>query len=226
VWELVKAGGWPMLPLLLLGVVALAIVLERLWTLRRNEVLPPGLGEEVRNWAARGKLDPAHIESLRRSSPLGALLAAALDVRGRTRDLVRERIEDTGRHIVHRMERFLSALGTIASAGPLLGLLGTVVGMIQMFLGILDHGIGDVNQLAGGIGKALVCTATGMIIAVPALIFHRYFKSRIAGYVIEMEQEATLLLDALDGRAAPASAAARAPAPGQAPQRVPATAKG
>ena len=225
-WELVKAGGWPMLPLLLLGVVALAIVLERLWTLRRNEVLPPGLGEEVRNWAARGKLDPAHIESLRRSSPLGALLAAALDVRGRTRDLVRERIEDTGRHIVHRMERFLSALGTIASAGPLLGLLGTVVGMIQMFLGILDHGIGDVNQLAGGIGKALVCTATGMIIAVPALIFHRYFKSRIAGYVIEMEQEATLLLDALDGRAAPASAAARAPAPGQAPQRVPATAKG
>jgi len=226
VWELVKAGGWPMLPLLLLGVVALAIVLERLWTLRRNEVLPPGLGEEVRNWAARGKLDPAHIESLRRSSPLGALLAAALDVRGRTRDLVRERIEDTGRHIVHRMERFLSALGTIASAGPLLGLLGTVVGMIQMFLGILDHGIGDVNQLAGGIGKALVCTATGMIIAVPALIFHRYFKSRIASYVIEMEQEATLLLDALDGRAAPASAAARAPAPGQAPQRVPATAKG
>ena len=225
-WELVKAGGWPMLPLLLLGVVALAIVLERLWTLRRNEVLPPGLGEEVRNWAARGKLDPAHIESLRRSSPLGALLAAALDVRGRTRDLVRERIEDTGRHIVHRMERFLSALGTIASAGPLLGLLGTVVGMIQMFLGILDHGIGDVNQLAGGIGKALVCTATGMIIAVPALIFHRYFKSRIAGYVIEMEQEATLLLDALDGRAAPASAAARAPTPGQAPQRVPATAKG
>ena len=225
-WELVKAGGWPMLPLLLLGVVALAIVLERLWTLRRNEVLPPGLGEEVRNWAARGKLDPAHIESLRRSSPLGALLAAALDVRGRTRDLVRERIEDTGRHIVHRMERFLSALGTIASAGPLLGLLGTVVGMIQMFLGILDHGIGDVNQLAGGIGKALVCTATGMIIAVPALIFHRYFKSRIASYVIEMEQEATLLLDALDGRAAPASAAARAPAPGQAPQRVPATAKG
>jgi len=226
VWELVKAGGWPMLPLLLLGVVALAIVLERLWTLRRNEVLPPGLGEEVRNWAARGKLDPAHIESLRRSSPLGALLAAALDVRGRTRDLVRERIEDTGRHIVHRMERFLSALGTIASAGPLLGLLGTVVGMIQMFLGILDHGIGDVNQLAGGIGKALVCTATGMIIAVPALIFHRYFKSRIAGYVIEMEQEATLLLDALDGRAAPATAAARASAPGQAPQRVPATAKG
>lgn len=207
--------------------MALAIVLERLWTLRRNEVLPPGLGEEVRNWAARGKLDPSHIESLRRSSPLGALLAAALDVRGRPRELVRERIEDTGRHIVHRMERFLNALGTVASAGPLLGLLGTVVGMIQMFLGILDHGIGDVNQLAGGIGKALVCTATGMIIAVPALMFHRYFKGRINGYVIEMEQEATLLLDALDGRAAPAQPATPARAPAAAQQaRAAATAKG
>ncbi len=206
--------------------LALAIVLERLWTLRRNEVLPPGLGEEVRNWAARGKLDPSHIESLRRSSPLGALLAAALDMRGRPRELVRERIEDTGRHIVHRMERFLNALGTIASAGPLLGLLGTVVGMIQMFLGILDHGIGDVNQLAGGIGKALVCTATGMIIAVPALIFHRYFKGRVNGYVIEMEQEATLLLDALEGRGAATATRPAAGQPATSPARAPATAKG
>ena len=113
------------------------------------------------------------------------------------------------------MGRFLNALGTCASAGPLLGLLGTVVGMIQMFLGILDHGVGDVNQLAGGIGKALVCTATGMIVAIPALMFHRYFRGRIDGYVIEMEQEATALLDSLDGRAAvmtsskPAAAAAR-----------------
>ncbi|GFF06636.1 hypothetical protein SM139_1767 [Stenotrophomonas maltophilia] len=98
------------------------------------------------------------------------------------------------------MERFLNALGTIASAGPLLGLLGTVIGMIQMFLGILDHGVGDVNQLAGGIGKALVCTATGMIVAIPALMFHRYFKGRIHGYVVEMEQEASALLDTLDGR--------------------------
>ncbi|ALR07145.1 biopolymer transporter ExbB [Xylella fastidiosa subsp. pauca] len=197
--ELVKAGGWPMLPLLMLGVVALAIVLERLWTLRRNEVLPSGLGREVREWVRRGKLDQNHLESLRRNSPLGALLAAALDVKGGVREMIRERIEDTGRHLVHRMERFLNALGTIASAGPLLGLLGTVVGMIQMFLGILDYGVGDVNQLAGGIGKALVCTATGMIIAIPALIFHRYFKGRITGYVIEMEQEAMLLLDAIDG---------------------------
>jgi biopolymer transport protein ExbB len=198
VLELVKAGGWPMIPLLLLTVLAVAIVLERFWSLRRKVVLPPGLGDEVRVWAARGNLDPAHIESLRRTSPLGALLAAALDVRQRSRDQIRERIEDVGRHLVHRMERFLNTLGTIAAAGPLLGLFGTVVGMIQMFLGILDSGIGDVNQLAGGIGKALVCTATGMIVAIPALVFHRYFRGRIAGYIVDMEHEAIQLLDTLD----------------------------
>jgi biopolymer transport protein ExbB len=200
VLELVKAGGWPMIPLLLLAVLALAIVVERFWSLRRKEVLPPGLGQEVRTWAVRGQLEQAHIESLRRTSPLGELLAAALDVRHRPREQIRERIEDTGRHIVHRMEKFLNSLGSIASAGPLLGLLGTVVGMIQMFLGILDSGVGDVNQLAGGIGKALVCAATGMIVAIPALMFHRYFRGRIAGYVIEMEKEATALLDALEAR--------------------------
>lgn len=224
-WELVKAGGWPMVPLLLLGVLALAIVLERFWTLRRNEVLPPGLGQEVRNWAARGKLDPGHIQSLRANSPLGALLAAALEARNRPRDQIRERIEDAGRHLVHRMERFLNALGTIASAGPLLGLLGTVVGMIQMFLGILDHGVGDVNQLAGGIGKALVCTATGMIVAIPALMFHRYFKGRINGYVIEMEQEAGALLDALDARPGVMTGAAR-PAAAASVAGTPVTVKG
>jgi len=200
VLELVKAGGWPMIPLLLLAVLALAIVVERFWTLRRKEIMPPGLGEEVRNWAVRGQLEPAHIESLRRTSPLGELLAAALEVRNRPRDQIRERIEDTGRHVVHRMEKFLNALGSIASAGPLLGLLGTVVGMIQMFLGIQDSGVGDVNQLAGGIGKALVCAATGMIVAIPALMAHRYFRGRINGYVVEMEKEAMQLLDALDAR--------------------------
>ena len=202
--ELVKAGGWPMIPLLLLSAVALAIIVERFWSLRRKAVLPPGLGREVRVWAARGRLDPSHIESLRRTSPLGALLAAALDVRHRPRDLIRERIEDVGRHLVHRMERFLNSLGTIAAAGPLLGLFGTVVGMIEMFLGILDHGIGDANELAGGIGKALVCTATGMVVAIPALMFHRYFRGRIAGYIVDMEHEAIQLLDTLDAPEYPA----------------------
>jgi biopolymer transport protein ExbB len=207
VLELVKAGGWPMIPLLLLGVLALAIVVERFWSLRRKEILPPGLGEEVRAWAGRGQLEPAHIESLRRNSPLGELLAAALDVRNKPRDQIRERIEDTGRHVVHRMEKFLNALGSIASAGPLLGLLGTVVGMIQMFLGIQDSGVGDVNALAGGIGKALVCAAAGMIVAIPALLFHRYFRGKVTGYVMEMEKEATALVDALEARHPPRSVA-------------------
>lgn len=196
--ELVKAGGWPMIPLLLLSAAALAIIVERFWSLRARVVMPPGLGEEVRTWIARGgALDPNHIESLRQTSPLGALLAAALDVRNRSREEIRERVEDVGRHLVHRMERYLNSLGTIAAAGPLLGLFGTVVGMIQMFLGILDHGVGDVNQLAGGIGQALVCTAAGMIVAIPALMFHRYFRGRVAEYIIEMEHEAIQLLDTL-----------------------------
>ena len=205
--ELVKAGGWPMSPLLMLSALALAIIVERAWTLRRAAVVPPNLGREVRAWAAGRKLDPSHIESLRATSPLGALLAAALDVRHRPRDQIRERIEDVGRHLVHRMERYLNSLGTIAAAGPLLGLFGTVVGMIQMFLGILDHGIGDVNQLAGGIGKALICTAAGMIVAIPALMAHRWFRGRIAEYIVDMEHEAIQLLDTIQPAAAPADIA-------------------
>lgn len=197
--ELVKAGGWPMIPLLLLSAAGLAIIVERFWSLRPRIVMPPGLGDEVRAWVGRGgALDPGHVESLRQNSPLGALLAAALDMRNRPREAIRERVEDVGRHLVHRMERYLNTLGTIAAAGPLLGLFGTVVGMIQMFLGILDHGVGDVNQLAGGIGKALVCTATGMVVAIPALAFHRYFRGRIAEYIVDMEHEAMQLLDTLD----------------------------
>ena len=215
--ELIRAGGWPMIPLLLMSAVALGIIVERFWSLRPTRVLPPGLGDEVRAWVARGKpLEVAHIDSLRSTSPLGALLAAALDVRMRSREEIRERVEDVGRHIAFRMERFLNALGTIAGAGPLLGLFGTVVGMIQMFLGVMDHGVGDVNQLAGGIGKALVCAAAGMIVAVPALIFHRYFRARIDGYIVDMEHEAIRLMDVLDapaGSPAPAAATPRAATP-------------
>jgi len=205
VLELIKAGGWVMVPLLLLAVVATAIIIERFWSLRRKEVLPPGLGEEVREWARGRQLDPAHIDVLRRNSPLGELLAAALDVRYRPRELIKERVEDVGRHVMHELERFMNTLGSIASVGPLLGLLGTVIGMIEMFLKILTAGIGDVNQLAGGIGKALICTATGLCIAIPALMFHRYFRGRIAAYVVEMEKQAIALLDTIDEGILPAA---------------------
>lgn len=209
--ELIKAGGWVMLPIILLAVLALAIILERFWTLRRKEVLPPGLGEEVREWARGRVLDPMHIDVLRRNSPLGELLAAGLDVRHRPRELIKERIEDVGRHIAHRLERFLNTLGTIAAVAPLLGLLGTVFGMIEMFLDILTAGVGDANRLAGGIGQALISTAAGLCLAIPALMFHRYLRGCVTGYVVDMEKQATQLLDALDeGAMPPLARAARA----------------
>ena len=216
--ELIKAGGLVMVPILLLAVLALAIVIERFWSLRRKDVLPPGLGEEVREWARGRQLDPAHIDVLRRNSPLGELLAAALDVRYRPRELIKERVEDVGRHVAHQMERFLNTLGTIASVSPLLGLLGTVFGMIQMFLKILVTGVGDVNQLAGGIGQALISTAGGLCVAIPAVMFHRYFRGVIAGYVVEMEKQAISLLDTIDEGILPATKPA--------PRRPPASNKG
>lgn len=207
--ELIKAGGAVMVPILLLAVLALAIVIERFWSLRRKDVLPPGLGEEVREWARGRQLDPQHIDVLRRNSPLGEVLAAALDVRYRPRELIKERVEDVGRHVAHQMERFLNTLGTIASVSPLLGLLGTVFGMIQMFLKILVTGVGDVNQLAGGIGQALISTAGGLCVAIPAVMFHRYFRGLIAGYVVEMEKQAIALLDTIDEGILPAAKPAR-----------------
>jgi biopolymer transport protein ExbB len=197
VFEILKAGGWGMIPILICSAVGLAIVLERFWTLRRSAVLPPGLGEQVRGWAHSLQLTSAHIQSLRENSPLGELLAAALEVRARPRAEIKERIEDTGRHVVHRMERYLSSLGTIALIGPLLGLLGTVLGLIRMFLAVMVSGVGDPMKMAGGIGEALVCTASGLIVAIPAYILHRYFRSLVQGYVVDMEEQAARLLDEL-----------------------------
>ena len=207
--ELIKAGGLVMVPILLLAVLALAIIIERFWSLRSKEVLPTGLGAEVREWARGRQLDPQHIEVLRRNSPLGEVLAAALDVRYRPRELIKERVEDVGRHVAHHMERFMNTLGTIASVSPLLGLLGTVFGMIQMFLKILTTGVGDVNQLAGGIGQALISTAGGLCVAIPAVMFHRYFRGRIVGFVIEMEKQAIQLLDTIDEGILPAAKPSR-----------------
>ncbi|WP_250623499.1 MotA/TolQ/ExbB proton channel family protein [Pinirhizobacter soli] len=195
--EILLAGGWAMTPILICSLVALAIVLERFWTLRRASVLPPGLGEEVREWARSGQLDNEHVQALAEGSPLGELLAGALSVRDRPRELIKERIEDTGRHVVHRLERFLSTLGTIALIGPLLGLLGTVIGLIRMFMDVMGGGVGDPAKMAGGIGEALICTASGLVVAIPAYVLHRYFRSRVGGYIVDMEKQATALLDDL-----------------------------
>lgn len=199
-FELIKSGGPVMIPIILLAIIAMAIIVERFWSLRRKEVFPPGLGVEVREWARDRELDAKHIEVLRRNSPLGELLAAALDMRHKPREMMKERVEDVGRHVVHQLEKFLNTLGTIAGVAPLLGLLGTVLGIIQMFMMILKTGVGDANQLAGGIGQALVSTAGGIILAIPTLMFYRYFRGLINEYVIDMEKQAIALMDVLDNR--------------------------
>ena len=200
--ELLTSGGWVMVPLLILAVLATAISLERLWTLRRSEVMPNGIVQDIENWSRGKTLDSTEIQRLKLNSPLGELLAAALSVRHRPRHIIKERIEDVGRHVSFDLNRFLPTLGSIASISPLLGLLGTVIGMIQMFLTILTTGVGDANQLAGGIGQALISTASGLIVAIPALMLHRYFRGKVAGYLIEMEKIAMNVLDVLEAKQA------------------------
>ena len=220
--EILMAGGWAMVPIVISSALALAIILERFWTLRSAAVAPPGLGDEVREWARTRKIDPEHLNVLATNSPLGELLAAALSVRNRPREIIKERVEDTGRHVVHRLERFLNTLGTIALIGPLLGLLGTVFGLIKMFFAVMVSGVGDPMKMAGGIGEALVCTAAGLCVAIPAYVFHRYFRGRVSDLIVEMERQVFLLTDELTAisdsqAAAPAAVrAATTPAPARA----------
>jgi biopolymer transport protein ExbB len=212
VLEIIMAGGWGMAPILVCSAVALAITLERFWSLRSNTVMPPGLGEEVRKWAQSRSLDARHLKTLAENSPLGELLASALAVRNKPREIIKERLEDAGRHVTHRMERFLNSLGTIALIAPLLGLLGTVIGLIRMFLAVMASGVGDPMKMAGGIGEALICTASGLIVAIPAYVLHRYFRGRVADYCVDMERQASALLDTLTATTAPrTSAASRTP---------------
>ena len=196
--EIILAGGWLMAPIILCSILALTIIAERFWTLRRSKVVPKGLGEQVKDWAARHELDRRHIEQLRSESALGRVLAAALINRNRSRDLIKEAVEDTGRHVVHELERFLNTLGTIAGISPLLGLLGTVIGMIKVFSAILVHGVGNANELAGGISEALITTAAGLTVAIPSFFFYRYFKGQVEEYVVSMEEQAINLIEAIE----------------------------
>jgi biopolymer transport protein ExbB len=196
--ELVLAGGWLISPILLCSVLSLAIILERAWSLRRQKVLPSGVVEKVSAWARQRELDRKHIETLRQSSPLGRVLAAALDNRDRAREVVKEAVEDTGRHVVHDLERFLNTLGTIAGITPLLGLLGTVIGMIKVFSAIMEAGVGDPAPLAGGISQALITTAAGLTVAIPSYFFYRYFRGKVREYVVGMEQQALDLINTIE----------------------------
>ena len=187
--EILQAGGLVMLPIIACSIAAAAIILERLWTLQRHRVLPKNVKDQVCQWISNDQLDPRHLQKLHQSSPLGQLLAVALANRRASRDLIKERIEDCGRHVVHELERYLGPLGTIAAISPLLGLLGTVIGMIKVFAAITANGVGNPGVLAGGISEALITTAAGLSVAIPALIGYRYLRGRIDGLVVEMEKE-------------------------------------
>lgn len=195
--ELVREGGWLMLPILLGSVIALGITLERLWTLRARKVCPEHLLAEVWLWLKNGEVDAKRIEALRRHSPLGRILAAGLQYRSGNRALMKESIEDTGRHVVHELERYLNTLGTIAAIEPLLGLLGTVVGIMKVFAVITTQGTADAQALSGGIAQALITTAAGLAIAIPTLIVYRYFRGKVDELVIRMEADAVKLVEAL-----------------------------
>ncbi|MCB1749766.1 MAG: MotA/TolQ/ExbB proton channel family protein [Gammaproteobacteria bacterium] len=198
--EFVKAGGWMMLPILLCSVVATAIVVERFWSLQKRRITPDNLVAQVWQWAHAGVLDDKRVQGLRAGSPLGRVLAAGLVNRNHDRVVMKEAIEEVGRHVAHELGRYLNTLGTVASIAPLLGLLGTVFGMIKVFTVITVQGIGgDASVLAGGISEALITTAAGLSVAIPTLMFYRYFSGRVEGYVVAMEQEALKLVEVLHG---------------------------
>ncbi len=184
-----------MWPILLCSIVALAIVVERAWTLRRNRVAPGHVLAQVYQLYRRQQIDAAAIKRLREDSPLGRILAAGLVNEQREREVMKEAIEETGRHVVHELERYLNPLGTIAAITPLLGLLGTVVGMIKVFNVITVQGVGNASVLAGGIAEALITTAAGLTVAIPSLICYRYFRRRIDDLVVTMEEEALKLVE-------------------------------
>jgi len=197
-WEIIKAGGPVMWPIIALSIVATAILLERLWSLQERRVIPPELREKVWKLVESGQLTDRHILALAQNSALGQILAAGLANRMRPREYIKEAIEDTGRHVVHELERFLNMLGTIAAVSPLMGLLGTVTGIIAAFNAITHQGIGDPKVLSGGIGQALITTAAGLIVAIPSLMAYRYLRGRVDTLVVSMEKEALKLVRSLD----------------------------
>jgi biopolymer transport protein ExbB len=187
-----------MVPIILCSILAVAITLERLWTLRGQNVVPEELTDKIWQWVENRSLSDKQIMALQQHSPLGRVLAAGLANRYRDRLVMMEAIEDAGRHVMHDLERYLNTLATIASISPLLGLLGTVMGMIRTFRAVTIAGIGDPSALAGGIAEALVTTAGGLIVAIPSLVAYRYLRGKVDALVIDMEKESLRLVQAID----------------------------
>jgi len=197
VFEIVVAGGWVMVPILLASVLALAIIAERFWTLRQKRIAPAGLATKVLQMHKSRQMDDARLKDLHDDSPLGRMLATGLANMHHPREVMKERVEDAGRHVVHDLERYLNTLGTIAAVAPLLGLLGSVTGLMAVFNAVTLHGAGNPQAMAGGISEIMIATAAGLAVAIPAVIFYRYFQRRIDDLAISMEQEVMTLIDAV-----------------------------
>ena len=198
-YEIIKAGGWLMWPLILCSVISIAIITERFWALRRGRILPKYVVAQIWTWYKRNELTTESVQSLRESSPLGRVLAAGLMNRRHSRTVMKESIEEAGRLEVYEMERFLNTLGTIAAVAPLLGLLGSVVGLMEVFSSMTTHGVGNPQALGAGISKIMIATASGLVVAIPSLIFYRYFQGLVDEIAMLMEQEAIKMVEVLQG---------------------------
>ena len=197
-FAIIQAAGWPIYPLLLASIIAVALIIERSVSLREIKIVPPTLLDQVMTVHARQGVTTEIVDKLAKDSPLGEVLAAGLRNEKSPRHVMKEAIEEAGRSVAHNLERFLTTLGTIATAAPLLGLFGTVVGMIEIFGSQSPSGTNP-QQLAHGISIALYNTAFGIAISIPSLIFYRHFKNKVDGYVVQMEQAASKLIDIVHG---------------------------
>ena len=198
-FELIRAGGFLMWPILACSIISMAIIAERFWSLRESKIAPTNLVANVWQWHKSEQLDAKRIQALRTNSPLGMILAAGLLNRKHSREKMKESIEEVGRLVAHSLERFLNTLGTISSITPLLGLLGTVIGMIKVFTVITSQGVGDPSILSEGISEALLTTAAGLSVAIPSLMFYRYFRGKVDDLVVTMEQEALKMVEVMHG---------------------------
>lgn len=196
--EVINGAGWPIRPLIYASVLAVAIIVERLWVLRPENVVPSGLLAEVNRMVAQGGITREACSKLAQHSLLGEIFAAALINANNSREVIKEAVEEAAHVVIHKLDRYMMTLGTIATVAPLLGLLGTVIGMVELFGAFTSTGH-DVAQFARGISIALYNTAAGIIVAVPAMIFHRYFRGKIDAFIVDMEQQAIKLVDVIHG---------------------------
>jgi len=198
VFAIIQAAGWPIWPLLLASVIAVALIIERFVMLREQKIVPRDLLPQIIAAYQSQGINPAMLANLARHSPLGRVFAAGLRNDKSSRYVMKESIEEAGRAVTHDLERFLTSLGTIATISPLMGLFGTVVGMIEIF-GSQGPTGSNPQQLAHGISVALYNTALGLVVAIPSMIFYRHFRAKVDSLVIEMEQQAVRLIDLVHG---------------------------